>query len=172
MILLFPQTLTFLGMANHISFGSQPSMQYLTIWALLLVNVNIILLLKMENNRNIPFTEQPVTSHLCKKNLLHFVSVLSCSTTDADKRWRRGRWGSSVSHVRCSFPSTWGVQEYGLLDSLLEAFSPSLNLSTVGSSFHPQFMDSQLNRNANLRNTAVTQEHNDFFCQALWITCK
>lgn len=62
--------LTFLGMASHISFGRQPNMQYLTIRGLLLVNVNIILHLRMRNNRNIHFTEQPATSRLFKKSLL------------------------------------------------------------------------------------------------------
>lgn len=50
-------------------------MQYFTtIQGLLLVSVNIILFLKMENNRsgNTLLAEQLATSHLCKRGLLHF----------------------------------------------------------------------------------------------------
>lgn len=50
-------------------------MQYFTtIQGLLLVSVNIILFLKMENNRsgNTLLAEQLATSHLFKRGLLHF----------------------------------------------------------------------------------------------------
>lgn len=53
---------------------------------LLLVKVNIILLLKTENNRsgNTLLAEQPATSHPSKKGFtVLFLSIPSCSPTDA-----------------------------------------------------------------------------------------